>query len=470
MENLALLAQLSEDFIIRDYKLGTDPRDTINHFTNVYAAIEQQPAGGKVFSLNDFADETILIGGYRHEKKQLQWILEHNKYNVRSSATRSGSVGRIKETAISARLLVLYDIDDVEHRNPPRVFLLSGHRYVKTKTMLKLGYIEPNGNYLLYDIEKELQFEKFILRKVIEYARIAEMQRRIFNKSITNNWERSWVGTPLYFKGREILRILNGEAEPAIISTEEIKRYSSTGAPSLLAADSDGPEKQMPLAGATGDNELEVPGIWGAFKSVQFRKRFQNRLVEDGEKMSLAEFKMQHFYNKVKDADEGGVFHKRLRECKTFKECKAIFDDLFNEWGNSLKYPWVRQIFYDYIDFLRDVFLSKGNLDDSDENNIKKTSKIQLTYPDGSIESLLPNDALKKIVLIIGPEKVAQMNLLNVNDKLIVKYKPFNARYYEQLEGDWWILNKGKPKSKYQNIYIMLQRHSSLGIKVKLIQ
>ena len=138
-------------------------------------------------------------------------------------------------------------------------------------------------------------------------------------------------------------------------------------------------------------------------------------------------------------------------------------------WENNLKYPWVRQLFYDYIDFLRDVYLSKGDLSDNDERNLKRTSKIRLTYPDGTTEELLTHDALKKVVIIIGPEKVEQMNLRNVNDKLIVKYKPFNARYYEQLEGDWWILTKGKPKSKYQNIYIMLQRHN-VGIKIKLIQ
>lgn len=255
-ENLALLAQLSEDFIIRDYKLGTDPRDTINQFTNIYAAIGQQHAsGGRMFTLNDFADETILIGGYRRDKNHLQWILENNIYNVRANAARSGSVGRIKETAVSARLLLLYDIADAEHRNPPRVFLLSGHRYVVENTMRKLGYTDPNGKYLIYNIEKELQFEAFNLHQVMEYARIEEMQRRIFNKSITNDWERKWIGTPLYYKGSDILRILKGEAEPAKISPEEIKRYSTFAPPVMMAAenerpgtiDSNGTESQPPI-------------------------------------------------------------------------------------------------------------------------------------------------------------------------------------------------------------------------------
>lgn len=215
--------------------------------------------------------------------------------------------------------------------------------------------------------------------------------------------------------------------------------------------------------------EKQVDGIWKAFQSIQFRKRFENRLIADGEIKSQAVFKMRHFYNKVRDADNGGIFRRRLNECKTFKEMEIILTDLFEEWKNNLKYIWVRKLFFDYLGFLREIYIAQGNLDDSKEDNLTKSSKIQLTYRDGTIVQLNPIDALKKVVLLIGPERVSQMNLRVIGDKLIVKHKPFNAKYYEIIEGDWWLLNKGTPKAKYQNIYIMLQRYNSLGIKAKLL-
>lgn len=210
--NLALLSQLSDDFIIRDYKLGTDPRDAINHYTIVFGQARKQ-AGGEVpprkFTLQDLADENFLIGGYRSEKNQLQWILEHKEYNVRASVTRRGSVGRIREKAIAARVLVLYNIN--APKQTPKVYLLAGHRQVKSLTMQKMGYETPEGDYLLYELAWELPFETFNVLKVINYARIVEMERRRKRHlDLSEGWEDKWYGTPLYYKGHEIQRILQG--------------------------------------------------------------------------------------------------------------------------------------------------------------------------------------------------------------------------------------------------------------------
>ena len=490
-DNLQLLSQLSEDFIIRDYQLGTDPRDAINHFKTVFVTAHQGKAQGsqRKFSLGDFADETILIGGYRREKDQLQWILANKKYNVRDNAARSGNVGRIRETAIAARLLVLYDIA-APTQSIPRVFFISSPSKVKASTMEKMGYKEPNGQYLLYDLLMEIPFEQFDLAHVFEYARIEEMERRRASGSIVEGWERKWFGTPLYYKGSELMRILANHIEPPVVSGKAPDFITSPNAKAneqevaedpaqkksyepLMAAEpqvANEPQAEDTVSPASNVVAPTIEGIWAAFKSVQFRKRFEKRLVDAGERKSQAVFKMQHFYNKVKDADQGGIFRRRLNECKTFEEMSRILTDLFEEWKNNLKYPWVRDLFFGYIDFLRDLYLANGNLDDTKEDNLTKSSKIQLTYRDGTVVQLNPIDALKKVVLLIGPERVSQMNLRVIGDKLIVKHKPFNAKYYELIESDWWLLNKGTPKAKYQNIYIMLQRYNSLGIKVKLIQ
>jgi len=210
--NLALLSNLSVDFIIRDYKLGTDPRDAINHYTIVYRQVRKQAAGElppSKLTLQHFADETILIGGYRQEKDQLQWILDHGEYNVRDSVSRRGNVKRIREIALSARVLVLYNIS--APKETPKVYLLAGHRRVKESTMMKMGYQSPDGNYLLYECAMELPFETFDVLKVINYARIAEMERRRKRHlDLSEGWDAKWYGTPLYYKGREIQRILQG--------------------------------------------------------------------------------------------------------------------------------------------------------------------------------------------------------------------------------------------------------------------
>ena len=491
-ENMALLSQLSEDFIIRDYKLGTDPRDAINHFTTVYQKAGQVASGQRrnTFTLADFAHETILIGGYRSEKDQLQWILDHKKYNVRDKAARSGTVGRIRETAISARLLILYDINSYD-KSKYRVFIISSPNAVKAVTMEKMGYIDPSGQYLLYDLLMEVPFEQIDINQVIDYARIEEMERRRAVGSIYEGWELKWYGTPLYYKGSELMRILAEhvsaapvahEPEPQFPDKEDDQEPPEDTKPAIvtspvmetepaIAAEPPATSEQA-TAEMPHEAPSEVPqveGIWRAFKSVQFRKRFEKRLIDDGERKSQAVFKMQHFYNKVKDADQGGIFHRRLNDCMTFEDMDTILTDLFEAWRNNLKYPWVRDLFFNYLKYLRELYLANGNLDDSKEKNLTKSSKIQLTYRNGTVEQLSPLAAVMKVVLMIGPENVVQMNLRILNDKLLMKYKPFNDKYYKQINDNWWILTKGTPKAKYQCLYSILQRYSSLGIKIKLI-
>lgn len=490
-ENLALLSKLSDDFIIRDYKLGTDPRDSINHFTHIFGLASKQESGEtkpRKFTFEDFADETILIGGYRSEKNQLQWILEHKDYNVRASVTRRGNIGRIREKAVSARVLVLYNINAPKEK--PIVFLLSGHRYVKASTMLKMGYDTPEGNYLLYNLVTELQFESFEVLKVINYARIEEMERRRKRHlDLSEGWEDKWYGTPLFYKGSELIHILAGhvvtesvanEPEPQfLIKEDELEPPANkdradvtspvTESESAIAAEPSVTSEPASTEVPATTEAPQVEGIWRAFKSVQFRKRYEKRLIDSGERKSQAVFKMQHFYNKVKDADQGGIFHRRLNECMTFDEMHTILTDLFDAWRNNLKYPWVRDLFFNYLVYLRELYLANGNLDDSKEKNLTKSSKIQLTYRNGTVEQLNPLAALLKVVLMVGPDKVSQMNLRIHDDKLLMKYKPFNDKYYKQIKENWWILTKGTPKAKYQTLYSILLRYSSLGIKIKLI-
>ena len=487
-ENLQLISQLSQDFIIRDYKLGTDPRDAINNFTTVFTDAHQSKIQGsqRMFTLSDFADETILIGGYRSEKNQLEWILANKKYNVRDNAARDGNVGRIRETAISARLLILYDIAKPK-KSTPRVFIISSPKTVKKVTMMKMGYQSPSGQYLLYDLLMEIPFEQIDLSYVIDYARIEEMQRRVASKTIYEGWEQKWRGTPLFYKGSKLMQILVNKKEPFVASEPSIELYTSSGnvkdfqdvakeQSQVIKLE----QKYEPLMAAEPQVALEpqsdafiiqeVEGIWKAFLSVQFRKRYEKRLINAGEKKAQAKFKMQHFYNKAKDADAGGIFRRRLNDCKTFDDMQSILTDLFEVWKNNLKYPWVRDLFFGYLDFLRELYLANGNLDDTKESNLTKSAKIQLTYNDGKEEKLMPQEALRKVVIMAGPENVFKMNLKVRNDKMLLRYHIGTGNSYEKI-ADWcWLSTRGEAKIKYRNIKSILQKYSSLGVKAVFIE
>ena len=91
-DNMKLLSDLSADFNIREYALGTDPRDAINKFTELTFAPTEGFGDGEaqesnVFKFADMADEVFLIGGYRIDKDQLTWIKTVSYTHLRAHET-----------------------------------------------------------------------------------------------------------------------------------------------------------------------------------------------------------------------------------------------------------------------------------------------------------------------------------------------------------------------------------------------
>ena len=204
-QNLELISRLSQDFIIRDYKLGTDPRQNIEHYTQTIATI--MPKGnGHQRKLNyaDMAEEVFLFGGYRTDKGQKAWIDKHNLYNVRYNVTRSGTIGGIKDVAVAARFLVLYEIGANTHPKP-HVYLIASHTKYSQLVMQRMGYPDPSGSYLIYRIFAEVEFEGIDINSVINKAKEEEKERLIKEGNLKANWEREWQGTPIYYKGKDLI-------------------------------------------------------------------------------------------------------------------------------------------------------------------------------------------------------------------------------------------------------------------------
>lgn len=210
-DNMKLLSELSKDFNIRHYKLGTDPRNTINTFTELTYA-PKDGAGGKpeeshVFRFEDFKDEIFLVGGYRSgDKSQLDWIRSKMMYNIRASVNRLGyRSGIIDENVVSARYLILYEISDCE-KNNYHIYRIESWKPRSEEWMAKNGYERPDGSYIVYDLSHEDHFEQVNVNAMLNLGLYLEMNsRKSKGQDISEEWlKRDWYGAPVFLTGLQI--------------------------------------------------------------------------------------------------------------------------------------------------------------------------------------------------------------------------------------------------------------------------
>lgn len=207
-DNMKLLSDLSKDFNIRYYKLGTDPRAVINKFADLTFA----PAKGKgkeshVFRFEDFKDEIFLVGGYRSgDKNQLDWIKEHLMYNIRVSVNRHGyRNGIIDENVVSARYLILYEINDKEKHNY-HIYRIDSWKTRSTEWMANNGYEKPNGSYIVYSLLEETNFEQANVNAMLNIGLYNEIAfRKTKGEEVSEEWLcDAWQGSPVFLTGRQI--------------------------------------------------------------------------------------------------------------------------------------------------------------------------------------------------------------------------------------------------------------------------
>ncbi len=210
-DNMKLLSSLSTDFNIRNYALGTDPRDVINNFADLtYRPAEGQGSEetqSKVFRFEDFKDELFLVGGYRSgDKNQLDWILEHMMYNIRATVNRHGyRNGIIDENVVSARYLVLYEINDWEKLHY-HIYRIESWKSRSTEWMESNGYERPDGRYIVYSLSEETHFEHANINAMLNIGLYNEMAfRKSKGENISEKWLREeWHGSPVFLTGKQI--------------------------------------------------------------------------------------------------------------------------------------------------------------------------------------------------------------------------------------------------------------------------
>lgn len=207
-DNMKLLSDLSKDFYIRYYKLGTDPRDVINKFADLtFVPTKGQGGESHVFRFEDFKDEIFLVGGYRSgDKNQLDWILSKMMYNIRASVNRHGyRSGIIDENVVSARYLILYEICDSGKRDY-HIYRIESWNRRSEDWMIKNGYERPNGSYIVYNLSHEVHFEQASVNAMLNLGLYLEMDSRKSQKQeISEEWfNRDWYGAPVFLTGQQI--------------------------------------------------------------------------------------------------------------------------------------------------------------------------------------------------------------------------------------------------------------------------
>ena len=203
-DNMRLLANLSQDFDIRHYILGTDPRNVINHFADLTPALAYTASGkSHTFCFNDFKDEIFLVGGYRSgDKNQLEWIKSKMMYNIRASVNRRGY---IDNNVISARFLILYEINDTERLNY-QIYRIEGFKTRSEEWMLKNGYDHPSGSYIVYTLGNAITFEKANVNLMLGLELYNTIKKRKDQgETLTDEWiSEEWNGSPAFLTGNQI--------------------------------------------------------------------------------------------------------------------------------------------------------------------------------------------------------------------------------------------------------------------------
>ncbi len=207
-DNHRLLAELSKDFTIRHYTLNTNPTDELNKLYQLEMELDNPlSANNEIIKFEEVANEVFLIGGWRKDKNQLEWIHRNMMYNIRrksSKTQRSGAFKKVDIDVVSAKYLILYEIES--DYSSYEVYRLDGHNLRGEEYMRKMNYIKPDGNYVVYNVKRmSHNFNPVDVRNVIETARIEEMERRRKEGTLEEGWEKKWYGTPIFKSGEELI-------------------------------------------------------------------------------------------------------------------------------------------------------------------------------------------------------------------------------------------------------------------------
>ena len=93
--------------------------------------------------------------------------------------------------------------------------------------------------------------------------------------------------------------------------------------------------------------------------------------------------RIKNFRYKIKVTDEHEYYGERLRQCKSFYQCRRILEELFGTWKSEKRFSWRKQFFVDYLLFLKKRYDKYGRFLETNgiaPNKTKEeTATIKLT-------------------------------------------------------------------------------------------
>lgn len=128
------------------------------------------------FELNEHLHDTFLVGGYRTDKEQLEWILGKNSdrnyllYNVRFSPCRQSCRDGAIEPGELPNFVILYSYSDLKKKKP-RMFRCQSYSILSKDDMIRINYPSPDNSYIVYRLGEEYSVDFLNLSQIDAYAR-----------------------------------------------------------------------------------------------------------------------------------------------------------------------------------------------------------------------------------------------------------------------------------------------------------
>lgn len=197
-ENNLLLALLEPNFYVKECKLGEDPAAKLPEVTQP-APQSISPSLLTLHFIQRYSNDNFLIGCY-NTQAHLDWILGNNDrgtnlYNVRlytKGVHRGGALTQNFLRKLNVKFVILYKYGE-EYRNEYRIFHVNHLATMNEERMRKALYPNPQGDYLCFVFDEEVQLSpKIDIQNIISQARL-------------NTTDQYIDGMPIVKTGKELL-------------------------------------------------------------------------------------------------------------------------------------------------------------------------------------------------------------------------------------------------------------------------
>lgn len=151
-----------------------------------------------MFSFETHKNASFLVGGYRPQKGQIQWVFANHLYNVRSNVDLfSHRNGGINECPLP-RFVLLYDSGGFRDFH---LFECLGVVQKTQQEMEKLQYPSPQGSYVVYSLGYEFLFPDVDVKKMIS-SRNAGQTKSKYDYS------------PMFILGQDLQKYIKPQKNP----------------------------------------------------------------------------------------------------------------------------------------------------------------------------------------------------------------------------------------------------------------